>query len=140
MTTLVYKNLLKRYFLNTSFESSGDGITIQLCEPIDAKLVIGSKIHRIDKGICRIKELPSGEILPKLYTGTGLYELESFVYRNGVATPNHDRSGLITELFGTLDTIEERLSEVEREIVMLNEKVSRRISLSGYCNTVKNEN
>ena len=140
MTTLIYKNLLNRYLLDTSFESSGDGVTIQLCEPIDAKIAIGTKIHRVDKGICRIKELPSGEILPKLYTGTGLYELESFVYHSGVATPNRDRSELIAELFGALDTIEERLKEAEREIVMLNEKVSRRISLPGYCDTAKNKN
>lgn len=135
MTTLVYKYLLSSYIIDACFESHGEGLTLELCEPIDAKLIIGESIHRVDKGICRIKSLQIGEIKPKLYTGTGVYELESFVYRNGVATPNRDHAQMIPELYRVLNSVCERLFAAEREIAELSERVSRRISILGYSDT-----
>ena len=138
MTTIVYKNLLNRYLIDACFETDGDGITVELSEPIDARLVIGADIYRVDKGICRISSLGEGEILPKLYTGTGVYELEAFICKHGTATPCRDRSELIAELCMAVDSITERLAAAEREIIDLNERVSRRVSLLGYPGTENN--
>ena len=138
MTTIVYKNLLNRYLIDACFEADGDGITVELSEPIDARLVIGTEIYKVKNGICRIRSLSEGEILPRLYTGTCVYELEGFVYRHGAATPIRDRSGMIAELCCAVDSITERLTAAEREIIELNERVSRRISVLGYPDTEKN--
>lgn len=140
MTTIIYKNLVNRYIIDSCFEAVGDGVAIEFCEPIDAKLIVGSEIFRVENGVCRITAVPEGEILPKLYTGTGMHELESFVYRNGVATPNRDKTEMIAELFRAVDSILERLTEAEKEILELNEKVSRRISILGYGDTEKTKN
>jgi len=140
MTTLVYKNLLSKYIIDACFESNGEGLTIELSEPIDAKLVIGEGIFQVEKGVCRIEKPLSGECLPKLYTGTGVYALEGFVCKNGVATPNRDRTDMIPELLRVLDSVCERLCAVEGEVNALSEMVSRRISILGYGSNDQKKN
>lgn len=139
MTTIVYKNLLNRYLIDSCFEADGDGISVELSEPIDARLAIGTEIYKVKTGLCRIRSLSEGEILPRLYTSTCVYELEGFVYRNGKATPSRDRSGMIAELCRAVDSITERLTAAEKEIIDLNERVSRRISILGYLDTENNK-
>ena len=138
MTTLVYNKLLNRHLVQSVFESAGKGVRIELSEPIDGKLVINTNIYRIKKGVCRIEDLTEGEIIPKIYTGMGAFELERFVYRNGVATICRDHANLVDEALQTVDHILERLAAVETELNILNEKVSRRISILGYGDTETN--
>ena len=137
MTTIIYKKLLERYIVDTMYESGGDGVTITLCEPIDARIVIGDVIYHVKKGVSKINGLSEGLILPKLYTGTALYELERFVYKNGVAVLSRDPGDFIADALLALDSMDERIKALENLSAELSEQISRRISILGYYENKK---
>ncbi len=136
MTTIFYKIILGRYLIDKIAENAGMGVTLKLEEPIDAPLTIGENIHRFEKGVCRIDKLAEGEISPKLYTGARLNELEGFVYKNGAAHLKRDPNRFMADTLTALGVIEKRLYALETLSAELSEKISRKISFSGYS---KNE-
>jgi hypothetical protein len=85
--------------------------------------------------VCLIKDISEGKITPRFYTGMGVSDLEGFVYRSGVAVICRDHNALTIEALKAIDGIILRLSAQEAELVELNKKVSRRISLGGYDDT-----
>ena len=131
MTRIVYKKLIGKYFADSFSVSDGKGILIEFSEPIDAKLVIGEKVHTVKRGVCRIPEetLPEEKISPKLYTGRDMFEPESFVYKNGTAHPVFRGDELVKDALRMLDLLENRLSTAEAEISDLRERVTRKIDL-----------
>ena len=137
MTTIIYKKLLERYIINAIHESDGDGVTITLCEPIDARIVIGEQIYHVRKGVSKISRIPEGLISPKLYTGTALYELERFVYKNGAAVLSRDPGDFIADALLALDSMDERIKALENLSAELSEQISRRISILGYYENKK---
>ena len=132
MTTIIYKKLLERYVIDAMHESEGDGVTLTLCEPIDARIVIGEEIYQVKKGISKLSGIPEGLIQPKLYTGTALYELERFVYKNGTAILSRDPGDFAADALLILDSMETRIRALEGVCAELSDKISRRISILGY--------
>ena len=112
-------------------------MTITLCEPIDARIVIGDVIYHVKKGVSKINGLSEGLILPKLYTGTALYELERFVYKNGAAVLSRDPGDFIADALLALDSMDERIKALENLSAELSEQISRRISILGYYENKK---
>ena len=131
MTRIVYKKLLNKYLIDSISEHSGDGITLELSEPIDAKIVIGENVYNVSHGVCNIKEplFYDEETLPKLYTGAHLHELEGFVYKGHTAHRTGNRDEIIKDALLVIERLSNRLDAAESDISELKEKVSRKLNL-----------
>lgn len=132
MTRIVYKKMLGRYLIDSVIESGGDGgVTIELSEPIDARLVIHEEVHPLKHGICHIKNgvLKNGEIFPKCCTGAGVYELEGFYYKDGAVIRTVVRDSLVYDTAKCANALMARIESAEERLLLLEEQIARKINL-----------
>ena len=130
MTRIVYKKILGRYMIASISEADGEGLSIELSAPIDATVAIGKEVYKMKCGVCDvINALPDGEISPKLYTGSEMCPIESFINKNGEIHKASISDELVRSAFAGIDALEERLATAEALICDLEDKISRKINL-----------
>lgn len=132
MTRIVYRKMLGRYLIDSVIESGGDGgITIELSEPIDARLVIHEVVRTLKHGICHIENgaLKNGEIAPKCCTGTSIYDLESFYYKDGAVIRTVVRDSLVYDTAECANALMARIESAEERLLLLEDQIARKINL-----------
>jgi hypothetical protein len=127
MTTIIYKKLLERYIIDAIHESEGDGVTLTLCEPIDARIVIGEEIYQVKKGISKISGIPEGLIQPKLYTGTGKEDIEGFIVSYGEVVRTSPDSEFAKTVGEAVIEILQRLGEHEKDISEIKGRLDQKL-------------
>lgn len=129
MTIIVYKIRLGRYELTDIKDSGGEEIRIIFEEPTDGKLTLGERVFNVTRGICKLtsRELPEGDISPKLITGGVIRTLEGFVSRGGSVIRKCPDEEYIRLLAKTADELTARVKSLEDSLLEIKNKISQRI-------------
>ena len=125
MTTIIYKKLLGRYEIHKIDEGGGESIRIEFEEPIDGSIILCDTPYSIRCGVCNIKKstLTDGELIPKLYTGTAVMNIEGFIISHGAVvrkSPDADATrrlcAVVDELFYRVRALEDSISDIQNKI------------------------
>ena len=130
MTRIVYKKLIGRYLVESIEERCGEGLQIDIEEPINASILIGENVFPVVSGRAfTTVELGEGEIHPKLCASVGNADLEGFVLKGGTAHRLTRWDDHFYPMLKTVNDLSERLRKAEDEILLLREAVARRIDI-----------
>ncbi len=126
MKTLVYEKRLGRYELASYSNKGGDKVKIILGIPADAKITVENKVYALRGGILvlPLKELPIGEVHPKLYLDGRIYELEGFTVGGGIIAPIAHSDEYIRRLGGICEELRQRTAMLEGELAAVKDKIS----------------
>ena len=130
MKIIVYENRANSYECTYIREDGSDEIKIIFDEPLDAKLTISDKVADVKAGICtaRISELGEGEISPVLFLGARLFKLEPFIVKGGALIGKNPDESVVRAISERCCAIDRRLSDAERALRDIYEKIETKIT------------
>lgn len=129
MKTIVYKKLFNKYRITKIQEGNAPELTLRFEEPIEAKLFIGEAVFTVSCGTVTIptKKLCDGEISPKLYTGGGKEDIESFTISCGKLLRTTPDSEYVKCLGEAVESISERLNKHEDDISTIKSRLDQKL-------------
>ena len=129
MKIIIYKIILGKYELTDLRDDGGEELQILLEEPVSGRLMLGSRVFNVTRGMCKLKthELPDGEISPKLITAGAIRNLESFISHGGHVSRKAPDAEYIRSLGAAADTLFKRVSAIEKTLTSIEKKLNQKI-------------
>ena len=130
MKTIIYKMRSSFYECTDIKNDSGEDIRIIFDEPISGSVIIGKSAYPLLRGICKmsIRDLAEGECLPTLLTNRKKYTLEGFYVKDGILLHKEPDGEYIRELFENYVALQKRLSEIEKALADIENRITQKIN------------